>query len=202
MISILSFTRYKEPNFSLKILSSNIKDGKSIIVELKNNTKYNYCFVIDTLFPYKEYPSYYYLDAFYNPKVVLYNNYNTKVFELIKDESLPQFSINNSAISEKKSNSDEFINANDENFKFIMVKSYSAIQFKIPFKVSTILNNGSLSYYKLEKGVNYYGKIDYLIKQKFIDKRISAKSRDSIHKIGYKFFTGNLVSNKAPLIVK
>lgn len=202
LISLLSFTKYKEPNFSLKILSSKIKDGKNIIVELKNNTKYNYCFVMDTLFPYIEYPHYYYLDAFYNPKIVLYDNSNNKVFELIKDESIPEFSVNDSVISVNKNNSDEIIKTNRENFNFIMVKSHSAIQLKIPFKIITRLNHGSFSYYKLEKGEDYYGKIDYLIKQKFIDKRISVKSRDSIHKIGYKFFTGKLVSNKVPLILK
>jgi hypothetical protein len=202
LISILGFTNYKKPNFALKILSSEIKNGKLVYFELTNNTNYNYCFVMDTLFLNREYPQYYYLDAFYNPKVVLFENNGTKVSELIKDESIPELSINDSTMLGNVDKNIKNKKINRENINLIIVKSHSKIKLKIPFELVTRLDNESISYYRLESGVNYYGKIDYLIEQKFIDKRISIKKKDSVQRIGCRFFTGRLISNKVPLILK
>ena len=200
-ITLISFTNYKKPNFNLKILNSEIKNGKFIYFEITNNTNYNYCFVMDTLFLNREYPQYYYLDAFYNPKVVLFENNGAKVSELIKDESMPELSINDSTMLGNVNKNIKIKKIYPDNINLIIVKSHSKIILKINFELVTHLDNESMSYYKLERGVNYYGKIDYLIEQKFIDKRISIKKKDSLQRTGCRFFTGRLFSNKVPLIL-
>lgn len=202
LITILSFTNYTKPNFTLKILSSEIKNGNFIFFEISNNTNYDYCFVMDTLFLNKEYPQFYYLNAFYNPKIVLFENNGTRVSEFIKDESIPELSINNSTIIDIVDKNSKNKRTNSENLNLVIIKSHKKIKLKIPFELVTRLNNESVSYYKLKKGVNYHGKIDYLIEQKFIDKRISIKKKDSVQRIGCRFFTGRLISNKVPLILK
>ncbi len=202
LITILSFTNYTKPNFTLIILSSEIKNGNFIFFEISNNTNYDYCFVMDTLFLNKEYPQFYYLNAFYNPKIVLFENNGTRVSEFIKDESIPELSINNSTIIDIVDKNSKNKRTNSENLNLVIIKSHKKIKLKIPFELVTRLNNESVSYYKLKKGVNYHGKIDYLIEQKFIDKRISIKKKDSVQRIGCRFFTGRLISNKVPLILK
>ena len=157
---------------------------------------------MDTLFLNKEYPQFYYLNAFYNPKIVLFENNGTRVSEFIKDESIPELSINNSTIIDIVDKNSKNKRTNSENLNLVIIKSHKKIKLKIPFELVTRLNNESVSYYKLKKGVNYHGKIDYLIEQKFIDKRISIKKKDSVQRIGCRFFTGRLISNKVPLILK
>lgn len=64
LFSIFSVTRSE---VQIRILDSNIQNGKPVNIEIINNTNKNYCFIIDTMFYYSK--EEYYGGSFINPKI-------------------------------------------------------------------------------------------------------------------------------------
>ena len=216
VFNVISLKAQKS-NLEFKLLNPTIKDGEFVHIVFKNSTKYNYCFIIDTLFYGKDQFSY---DRnFHNPVVFLYDNKGSEIPIImeIKDSGFHNYSINlnskNGNFLTKKSDTllvDEskmyaklFKNGFVNTLTIYKVESGKSLQLKIPFNlVIKYLKDNTHKYYEIDKSKKYKGRIEYLIKREYIEKYIPKGKIDSLEKKGYKFFTGKIVSNKAPLILK
>nr|WP_315201014.1 hypothetical protein [uncultured Flavobacterium sp.] len=206
-------------NLEFKILNTNIHDGEFVNIVFKNNTKYNYCFVIDTLFYSKDQFSY---DGnFHNPIVFLCDNRgkNVPMILEIKDHGFHNDSINlklNSKkgnflskksdtllVDENKMYSNLFKNGFVNTLTIFEIESGKSLQLKIPFNlVIKYLKNNIHKYYEIDRLKQYKGQMVYLINREYIEKYISKEKINALEKKGFKFFTGSLASNKVPLILK
>ncbi len=200
----------------LEILNSYIKDGEFVDIELKNNTKDSYCFIVDTLFYSKD--RFTYDGNFHNPIVFLWDNHGKEI-PIIKEvknhgytnDSIHLLNKEGTNFLSKKSDTlivDEFkmyYNVYKNGFvstlNIYKIEPGKSLQLKIPFNlVVKYLKDNVHEYYKINKTKKYKGRIEYLIQRKYIEKYISKKTIDSLENKGYKFFTGKLCSNKVPLI--
>ncbi|WP_296685643.1 hypothetical protein [Flavobacterium sp.] len=205
----------KNPNMEIKILNSNLKNGDTILIEFKNNTKYNYCFLIDANYYNRD--VYFNRNKFQNPKVVLYDDSNRSfgVIWEIKDSGFHNDTIyfNKNNFLSKRSDTlivNEF-NLYSKLYKkgrfnntltFYKVRAGKSFKLKIPFHlVVEYLKDNVHSYYEIDKSKKYKGRIEYFIKQNYINKYVSKHKIDSIENQGYKIFTGSLKSNKVPLLL-
>jgi hypothetical protein len=186
-----------QSNLELKIIDSKIENDKWLNVELINNSKFDYCFVMDTIRFWRDEP-FAQSDFFLNPDVVLYDiKSKRKVTEMI--------SVSTSQFDDKEIK-------HDNNFvlyvkpQLITLKKHHVLKLKIPFsliKKSILFKDENLcSYYKINKNNQYDGRIEYMITSNFIKKYFDKNVLDSLSIKGYNMFTGKLVSNKVPLILK
>lgn len=217
LIALFFLINGRNSDLELKMLNSKLHNGDSVLIEFKNNSKYNYCFIIDTNFYSRD--VYYNRGKFQNPRVILYDNANNMigVNVEIKDSGFYNDSIN---LNNKKTNFlskksdtlivDELKMYSDLHKKGFVntlnvykIKSGKSLRLKIPFNlVVKYLKDNVHEYYEIDKSKKYKGRIEYLIKREYIEKYISKDKIDSLEKKGYKFFTGKLVSNKVPLTLK
>jgi hypothetical protein len=218
LVLIFQYTlNLKAQNINLRILNSKLKDGETIDVEIKNNSRYNYCFVIDTLFYIQNRLSY---DGnFDNFSIYLYDD-NAKTKIASSKEVNYHRSFKDSAFYYRKKN--VFEKANDtlviderifyknlykhgfiNGLNIVEIKSGNSFYLKIPFNlVIYYLSQGVYQYYATNRTKSYKIAIEYMIKQEYIYKYISRKKIDSLNMKGYKLFTGTLKSNKVPLVIK
>lgn len=216
VFSVLSLKAQKY-NLECKILNTSLRDGEFVDVVFKNNSKYKYCVIIDTLFYSKS--KFSYDGNFHNPILFLYSKKGIEVPIImeVKDSGFQYDSIN--FISEKgsflrkkadtllidenkmysKLNKNGFVNT----LTIYKIESGKSLQLRIPFNlVVKYLKNNLHEYYEMDKAKKYNGRIEYLIKQEYIEKYIPKEKIDLLKKTGYKIFTGKLISNKVPLIIE
>ena len=195
LIFSFGYSQNVKKDFELIISDSYLKDSKLVDVELKNNTKYNYCFVIDTTYERSE-PDF--NQTIQNPIVILYDS-NMKEVDIllikIEPDDLP---IDSSFAFTKIKEFKPWVSP----VKVICIKAKKSIYLKIPFDlVIKYKNLESSGIYQINRKKKYFGRIEYMIKQEYIDKYIPQQMIDSLKNKGYKFFTGKLVSNKVPLVL-
>lgn len=204
-------------NLECEILNTSLHDGEFVNIVFKNNTKYKHCVIIDTLFYSKN--KFSYDGNFHNPVLFLYNKKGIEVpiIREVKNSGFQYDSIN--LINEKGSflikkadtllidenkmyselNKNGFINT----LTIYKIESGKSLQLRIPFNlIVKYLKDNVHEYYKMDKSKKYYGQIEYLIRQEYIEKYISKEKIDLLKKTGYKIFTGKLVSNKVPFIIE
>ncbi|MFV8333287.1 hypothetical protein [Flavobacterium sp. GSP14] len=198
ILSIFSFgyAQNVKKDFELVILDSYLKDSRLVNVELKNNTKFNYCFVIDTTYEKSE-PDF--NPTICNPKVILYNLKNREVevlsIKMGTDDPPIDSLLDFTKIKEFK----PWVSL----AKVICIKAKKSIYLKIPFDlVIKYKNLESPGIYQINRKKKYFGRIEYMIKREYIEKYIPKEKIDSLERKGYKFFTGKIVSTKVPLILK
>lgn len=202
---------------NLKLLSSKLENGQYVNIEIKNDSNFDYCFVIDTSFYIQNRLSY---DG-------NFDNFSISLCEVGKGKKISSskevnnhrnfndYSINQTKKEaiEKKNDTlliDERIfyknlykNGFVNTVKIYKIKHGKSLRLKIPFNlVIEYLNQGVFQYYKIDKSKKYKAQVDYLIKREYIEKYIPKEKIDSLEKKGCEFFTGRLVSNKVPLILK
>lgn len=183
-------------DFEFIISDAYLHDSKLVNVELKNNTKHNYCFVLDNTYERSE-PDF--NPTICNPKVILYDLKNREVEVLSIKTGTDDPPIDSIFDFTKIKKIKPWVSP----AKVIYVKSRTSIHLKIPFDlVIKYKNLESPGIYQVNKKRKYLGRIEYMIKQEYIDKYISKKKIDSLKCRGYKFFTGTIISNKVPLILK
>ncbi|MDX6188024.1 hypothetical protein SGQ83_01565 [Flavobacterium sp. Fl-318] len=202
---------------SIIILDSKLEDGQFVNVKIKNNSKLNYCFVIDTSFYTRNRLSY---DGnFENFSIYLYKNGIEKKIPASK-EVTNHIKFKDSIVDKRKGKAIEKKNDTlivDEYFLYkslykngfvrtlsvIKVKSGKSIYLRIPFNlVIKYLNQGVNQYYNIDRTKKYSVGIEYMIKQEYIDKYIHKKEKNSFENEGYTFFIGSLVSNNVSLVLK
>ncbi len=202
----------------LEILNSNIKDGEFVDIKLKNNTKDKYCFILDTLFYSRDRFSY--EQNFHNPIVFLWDNQGKEIplVTEVKDHGHTNDSIHllnkkggnflskksdTLIVNEYKMYYNVFKNGFVNTLNIYKIEPGKSLQLKIPFNlVVKYLKDNTHEYYELDKTKKNKGGIEYLIQREYIDKNLSKETIYLLEKKGYKFFTGNLSSNKVPLILK
>lgn len=216
IFSLFSLKAQKH-TLEFRVLNPAIHNGEFVDIVFKNNTKYNYCIVIDTLFYSSNQFSY---DGnFHNPVVFLYDR-KGKDIPIIREVNNHRFSYDSINLNRKKGNflskksdtllvdenvmySNLFKNGFVNTLNVFEIKSGKSLQLKIPFNlVIKYLKDDTHKYYEIDRSKKYEGQIVYLIKQEYIEKYISKEKIDSLEKKCFKFFTGRLVSNKVPLILK
>lgn len=190
------YSQNVKKNFELIILDSCLKDSRLLNVKLINNSKYNYCFVIDTTYERSE-PDF--NQTILNPKVILYDSNKRKVDILsikIRPDDPPIDSLLDfTKIKEFK----PWVSL----AKVICIKAKKSIYLKIPFDlVIKYKNLESPGIYQINREKKYFGRIEYMIKREYIEKYIPKEKIDSLERKGCKFFTGKIVSTKVPLILK
>lgn len=196
LIFSFGYSQNVKKDFELVILDSYLKDYRLVNVELKNNTKYNYCFVMDTTYERSE-PDF--NETIHNPKVILYNLKNRKV-DILSIKVRPDDPPIDSLFDFTKI---EEFKPWTSPVKVIYVKAKKSIHLKIPFNLIIKYKNlESPGIYQINRKKKYLGRIEYMIKHEYIDKYIPKEKLDSLNHKGYKFFTGKIVSNKVPLILK
>ena len=101
LVALFFLINGRNSDLELKMLNSKLHNGDSVLIEFKNNSKYNYCFIIDTNFYSRD--VYYNRGKFQNPRVILYDNANNMigVNVEIKDSGFYNDSIN---LNNKKTN--------------------------------------------------------------------------------------------------
>ena len=196
LIFSLGYSQNVKKDFELIISDSYLKDSRLVNVKLKNNTKYNYCFVIDTTYERSE-PDF--NQTIRNPKVILYDLNKRKVdilsIKIGPDDPPIDSLFDFTKIKEPK--------PWDSPVKVIYIKAKKSIYLKIPFDlVIRYKNLESSGIYQINRKKKYFGRIEYMIKQEYIDKYIPKEKIDSLKHKGHSFFTGRLISNKVPLILK
>lgn len=199
LIIFFSFPEYNKSDIRLSIINTNIRDNEKITFQIKNNSKINYCFIIDTIFPIRSNDYYHYLNAFINPKLTIYDSQNKINSIWIKDISYDENSQNNTNLNNYGHNQ-KYVK--EDKLSLIFVKANTSVKLNMPFNLVVRENKETIIYYKLNDNEKYKCEIEYSIKKEFINKRISSRVMDSIKKKGYKFFIGKIVSNKVPLILK
>jgi len=186
-----------QSNVELKIIDSKIENDNWATVELINNSKFDYCFVMDTIRFWRDEP-FAQSDFFLNPDVVLYDmKSKRKVTEMI--------SVSTSQFDDKSISHDNNCVLSVKP-QLIKLKKHNKLKLKIPFnliKKSILFKDENLySYYKINKNNQYNGRIEYMVTNNFIKKYFKKNVLDSLSVKGYKLFTGKLLSNKVPLILK
>ncbi|MHC0445474.1 hypothetical protein ACWA1F_08685 [Flavobacterium sp. 3-218] len=182
---------------TIEILNKKIVKNQTVDFVLKNNSKVMYCFLIDTSFSCSEYPEYYYRNSFFSPKIELIDKENKLVQEIIYD--------NNGSSSLSKSDNSKNLpkvlgvtRSKCGDLKLFAVKPNEILHFKIPLSFVTYLNDNTFKYYSLKRN-EYFLQLNYLQGEKFINEKISKRTRDSIADKGIKFFNGELKSNRVKL---
>ncbi|MCG9791983.1 hypothetical protein [Flavobacterium algicola] len=201
----------------LHILNSNISSGSCVLIEFKNNSRYNYCFVVDTNYYSRDfYPN---RINFRNPKIFLYDisgnmtgmNVEIKDHISINDSIIRDHNKINSLsrkgdtllVNEFKLYSDLNKNGFVNTLMIYTVKPKQSLKLKVPFNLVTkYIKDGVHEYYEVDSSKKYKARIEYMIKREYIEKYIPKEKINSLEKKGCKFFTGKLVSNKVPLILK
>jgi hypothetical protein len=196
LIFSFGYSQNVKKDFELIISDTFLKDSRLVNVKLKNNTKYNYCFVIDTTYERSE-PDF--NQTIRNPKVILYDLNKRKVdilsIKIGPDDPPIDSLFDFTKIKEPK--------PWDSPVKVIYIKAKKSIYLKIPFDlVIRYKNLESSGIYQINRKKKYFGRIEYMIKQEYIDKYIPKEKIDSLKHKGHSFFTGKLSSNKVPLILK
>ena len=195
LIFSLGYSQNMKKNFELVILDPYLKDHTMVSVLLKNNTKYNYCFVMDTTYERSE-PDF--NQTIHNPKVILYDLKKRKVDILSikgRPDDLPIDSINN---LKKTKEFEPWTSL----AKIIYVNARKSLYLKIPFNlVRKYKNLESPGIYQVSRKKKYLGRIEYMISCDYISKYISKKKLDSLNQKGYKFFNSEIFSNKVPLLL-
>ena len=190
-----------------------IKNNMFVEIEIKNQTKVNYCIVIDTLYLVNRFA---HEDTFQNPLIFLENK-NKKNIDIIKitnthcgfDSITPEKKIfftkmsgDTLLVNERVILKKLFKNGYKSSLNIYQIKSMSNLKLKIPFNLFIRhTKNDELESYDIRKNENYTGKIKYRIQKEYIDKYIPQQTIDSLKNKGYKFFMGKLVSNKVPLVL-
>lgn len=207
----------KNQKINIKILNSELEDGQDVNIEINNNSKFNYCFVIDTSFYIQNRLSY---DGnFDNFSISLCEDSTGKKISSSKEVN-NHGSFNDSIFNQreksliKKKNDTLLI---DEHIYYrnlyktgfvntlyvYKIESGKSLKLKIPFNlVIKYMNQGVHQYYEIDRSKKYKAQIEYLIKREYIEKYILKSKIDSLEKNGYKFFTGKIISNKIPLVLK
>lgn len=199
LIIFFNFTKYDKSDISLLILNANVRDDEKITFQIKNNSKNDYCFIMDTVFPERSNDYYYYLNTFINPKLVIYDSQDKINSRWVKDSHYYENSEKNTKFNDYEHNKRH---VGDDKLSLIFVKANTSVKLNMPFNLFIRENSETLVYYKLDNNKIYKCEIKYFIMKEFIGKRISSTVIDSVEKKGYKFFTGKLISNKVPLILK
>lgn len=199
LIIFFSFAEYNKSDIRLRIINANIRDNEKITFQIENNSKIDYCFIIDTVFPIRSTDYYHDLNALINPKLTIYDSQNKINSIWVKDVSHDENSQNNANLDNYGHNQKY---AKEDKLSLIFVKANSSVKLNMPFHLVVRENKETIIYYKLNDNEKYKCEIEYSIKKDFINKRFSKSVIDSVKKKGYKLFTGKLVSNKIPLILK
>lgn len=199
LIIFFSFTKYNKPDIRLCILNTNIRDDEKITFQIENNSKNNYCFIMDTVFPIRSADYFHDLNALINPKLTIYDSQNKTNSIWLKDVSYDENSQNNTNLNNYGRNKKS---VKEAKLSLIFVKANSSVKMKMPFHLVVRETEEMIVYYKLNDSEKYKCQIEYSIKKDFIDKRISSRVMDSIKKKDYRFFIGKIFSNKVPLIFK
>lgn len=183
-------------DLELQILDKTLVDGERVNVVIKNNSKNDYCFVMDTVFYERDRPGF--DPSIQNVKIILLDKSNKEVpllREIYTHDEIPSFNDNEYAFKQRRAWSDPF--------KIIILKSGKTIKLKVPFDLVVsykYINEPAV--FQIEKNKQYKGRVEYMIKNEYFEKYISEYKIDSLKKKGYKFFTGSLKSNKIPLVFK
>lgn len=198
-IIIFSLTKNNKSDIRLCILNADIRDGENIIFKIENNSKNNYCFVMDTVFPIRSADYFHDLNALINPKLTIYDSQDKINSIWVKDVSYDENVQNNTNFNNFGTNKKSL---KEYKLSLIFIKANSSVKMNMPFHLVVRDNEESLIYYKLNDKENYSCQIEYSIKKDFIGKRISTRVMDSIKKKDYRFFIGKIFSNKVPLNYK
>ncbi len=100
-------------------------------------------------------------------------------------------------LDENKMYSKLFKNGFVNTLTIYKVESGKSLQLRIPFNlVIKYLKDNTHQYYELNRSKKHKAQVEYLIKRDYIEKYIPKGKKD------YKFFTGKIISNKVPLILK
>lgn len=178
-----------QKNLEIKILNNEIENGKIHKVLLINNSKQKFCFLIDTINYERNLQKY--IPTFHNPEILLRE---------LQDIELPTFKRGafDGTIGDYSNTTKKYIKP-----QLIFLKAGKILNLKIPFNVISNYKYDGLNpnFYKIDKSKKYFGIIKYIIKTKYIKSILSKKLLDSVIKKGYKFFTGELLSNKVPFII-
>ena len=182
-----------KPQLELYILDKSIKSGQPVNVILINKSKIDFCLVIDTLFDKSD--ENYDVRVFSNPTIWLQD---LKGNEIPIIRTIYQYHLKiDTLILENKN-----IGRNSNSMKFIIVKAGKSLKLKIPFNLTfKFLKDDSPVYYEINRSRKYNGRVYYRVSQNFINNNFHKNKIDSIKRKGYKFFIGNLESNKVPLII-
>lgn len=189
LMTLLFIQHAKPKKIEFLIIDKEIADKKNISVQLKNNSKFNYCFLIDTINYERNLQKF--IPTFYNPEIKLFDSKDAELETIIKGAF-------DGTIGDYSNENKKFINPH-----LIFLKAGNTLNLKIPFNViSNYKYDGfNPNFYRIDKSKQYYGRIIYLLKTKYIKSILSKKRIDSITKKGYSFFTGELQSNKVPFII-
>jgi hypothetical protein len=199
LIIFFSFTEHNKPDIRLSILNTNIRDDEKITFQIENNSKNNYCFLMDTVFPIRSTDYFKDVYALINPKLTIYDSQNKTNSIWLKDVSYDENSQNSTNLNNYSHNQKH---VKEPKLSLIFVKVNSSVKMKMPFHLVVRETEEMIVYYKLNDSEKYKCQIEYSIEKEVITKRISSRVMDSIKKKDYTFFTGKIVSNKVPLICK
>jgi hypothetical protein len=199
LIIFFSFTEHNKPDIRLSILNTNIRDDEKITFQIENNSKNNYCFLMDTVFPIRSTDYFKDVCALINPKLTIYDSQNKTNSIWLKDVSYDENSQNSTNLNNYSHNQKH---VKEPKLSLIFVKVNSSVKMKMPFHLVVRETEEMIVYYKLNDSEKYKCQIEYSIEKEVITKRISSRVMDSIKKKDYTFFTGKIVSNKVPLIFK
>lgn len=196
LIILFSFPEFNKSVVTLRIINTKIRDNEKITFQIKNNSKINYCFVLDTVSPIRSHDYYHNLSVFVNPKLIIYDSQNKVNSIWIKDVTFDQDALTKTNLNIYGDNQ---MSVKEDKFALIFVKANTSMVLNMPLNLIVRENDETIIYYKLNDNEKYKCKIEYSIKQEFIKNRISNSVMDSIKKKGYRFFTGKLASNKVSL---
>ena len=185
---------FAQQNIELRIIDSKIENGKWVNYELKNNSKFDYFFVMDTVRFWRDEP-FFEQDIFLNPDVILYEcKSNRKVIEMI--------SVSTAELSNNKI--DNIQSVLHMKPQLITLKKHHVLKLRLPFSLikKSILykGDGLHTYYRINKKKKYNGQIEYMITDIFVKKYIKQKVLDSLSVKGWKMFTGKLKSKMTQLL--
>lgn len=189
-VLFLNFSEYKNLDIELHIVNTKIKNREMITFQINNNSNTNYCFIMDTLFPDRGKEYYYYQKQFINPQLLISDSRNKENSFWVKDISYDKKQYEKLKIKKHSLH---------DKISLIFIKKKSKVKFNLAFDLIQKIDEETIMYYKLNKKEKYKCEIEYFIKQEFIDSKFPKNKIDSIKQKGYKFFIGNLKSNKVPL---
>lgn len=196
---IISCGNLPRKNLNVKLLNTNSDSFK--ILEIENKTKNNIIFPYDTT--YYGYNSL--LDDKENnlffPKIIFFDKNDKEIEGLVttSDHSYfdEEYLVKGSHLMRK-----EYLEKQTfTNSKMIKIKKNEKIHLKIPIKRIIFLKNPyDILDFKIDKKT--YIQIKYNISKNLVRKIFSKTTLDSLKQTNYRFYDGEIVSNKLPLFLK
>jgi hypothetical protein len=176
-----------------RILNKLINDNSNLDVELINRSTKDYYIIVDTT-------------SFYNDLAPFSSSEFLNLINVgIEDDC-------NNAIDLELVDYECYNNSINKDFTYkirvkniLKIKSKQRVNFKIPFKMKTKINDNCWYGYqveKMKKEKKYFVFLKCPKSDEYLKQRLPLEIKDSLKQMGYELYNSEINSNKIPLILK